>query len=491
VTNEPDPFGTLGEKYMFLLQLPRGSAAVLQGPYWESLYRDFEAAGLRPMALSALLPGTQIDGAFLETSAGALLGRLTPSGSAVVLSRPHLIPASWRRARFRRIARACGFTIQAEFRPFPTIERPEVFLSPDANAAEWELRPQIGIRTVARVVRPHGKHRLWFLSRSNQPASGLLQAGTLASQATGDGGLWVERFHLRRRGALVLVMAGANGRRLLRIATNRSVAELTRRNHSVLKALRARGLPEKVQSLLPAPLGEARHAAVEAFAEEFKPGRLAWTLYRNSQYRERIDADLFQFSHQLQAGTRRHTILSQELLEAFIDRHLDAIRHRLGDDRRISDRLDAIGGRIRQMLENRSVTICVGHGDYGIGNALASPDGAVTAIIDWDQFEEVDLPGIDWCDYLLKANHYRYSVKQAFGRVLGEVARTGCLAADHQGFGANDFGLTAADLRLIPCLAVLREMNRAARFPGELRRDIEHYRDQLEMVGRCLSGDDA
>jgi hypothetical protein len=491
VTSERDPFGTLGEKFMFLLQLPPGTPVGIQRGYWESLLPDFETAGLRPMALQNLTPGTRLGAAFLEMKGLGALGqhleKLTGDGKAIVLSRQHLIPASWRRGQLRRIVRHNGFTVHAEFRPYPTMELVEAYLLPAADAASWDLRKRSIPSRISRLFKPHGKQRIWFVTRPNHPLSGFDRAALLAVEATGEQ-LAVERFHLRRRGALVFVMTGEAVRRVLRVATNRSVAALTRRNHEVLRWLRAQDLPDSVKSLLPAPLGVARSHDVEAFAEEFKPGRMAWTLYRDADCRGRIDAALFRFSHQLQHSTRRDITLSPAQREAFIGRHLGDIRLRLGTVGRIAQQLDLIGHRLRRLLEGRKLPVSVGHGDYGIGNALAMADGVVTAVIDWDQFEEMDLPGVDWCDYVLKANHYRQSVPEAFRRLLEESSRTGWLAPAHRGFGAEDFGLTAADLRLIPGLAVVREINRAARFPAELQGAAAYYAEQLELVGGCLPG---
>jgi hypothetical protein len=293
---------------------------------------------------------------------------------------------------------------------------------------------------------------------------------------------------LRRRGALVFILLSGSGvRRVLRVATNPFVSTLARRNQKVTGELRSRPtVTDSVRELIPAPLGSSSNESVQAFAEDFRPGRLAWTLYRNERCRRRIDQDLFRFSHGLQLQTRYQTTLNGPQLERLIDGFVQPIQERLGHYPPARDSLGRIASRLHTLLSERVMFLCSGQGDFGVGNALATPEGAVTGIIDWDQYQEHDLPGLDWCDHCLKANHFKQSVSESLPQLVNRATSAGWLDPEHTGFGSSDFGLKLSDMRLIPCLAALREMSRAARFPGELSRPQEQYAALLELVGHLL-----
>ena len=300
------------------------------------------------------------------------------------------------------------------------------------------------------------RDRLLFLQTRGGP-NGFAEAGRLLNTATGDEGFAVERFHLRRRGALVMVLRHPSGqRRVVRIATNPRVAALARWNQEITRDLRGQAtLAPEARQLIPEPLGVASNGTVEGFAESFHPGRLAWLLYRNDECRSRIDQDLFRFSHALQSTTCRQTRLDGEALAGLLARYLGPVEQRLGNRPGLGGRLGAIRTRLRQLLGGRVFPLCAAHGDYGVGNALATPEGNLTAIIDWDQFQPADPAGVDWCDYRIKAEHFRRPVLDRLPAMIAEASRHGGLAAPHSGFGAADFDLGPAatwpSFRAWPC----------------------------------------
>ncbi|HEX9895999.1 MAG TPA: phosphotransferase, partial [Gemmatimonadales bacterium] len=409
--------------------------------------------------------------------------RFPPRGKAVVLIRRRLVPAGWVRNQVRRAAGRAGLAVRAEFLPVPNLDQVEAFLIRDRDPTEWRLGRSPRLPVSLKQPREH----VFFLAPADG-ATGFSEAARLLNRATGDHDFSVERFHLRRRGALVLVLAGADdARRLVRVATNPTTAGLVRKNRSITERLRDRpDLAPAARGLIPSPLGESGNGIVEAFVEEFRPGRLAWLLYRDPECRVRIEDDLFRFSHGFQSSTRRESRLEGRLLDDLIEGYLEPIRVRLGAEPGIARLLDLAGTRLRRLLEGRARSLCASHGDFGVGNALAAADGTITAIIDWDQYQDQDLPGIDWCDYRLKVEHFRLSVFDGLRQLVDDAVRTGFLAPRQKGFGEEDFGLRRADMRTIPCLAVLREVSRAARFPGELQSSVSHYAALLDLVNRFM-----
>ena len=460
----------------------------ITGAYWTSLAEDFGAAGLRLVPQEAT-PSQPLEAAFVQTRGwndrgiGQAASRLGGSARMVVLVRRNHLPDQWSRARAISAAARNGLAVEAEFIPVPTIDHAEAFLTPGQERGDWQLGHSRN--PLAAFLGP--RDRLLFLG-THGGHDGFAEAGRLLEAATGDAGFTVERFHLRRRGALVMVLRHPNrSGRVIRIATNPRVAALARWNQEITRDLRGQAaLTSEARELIPEPLGTASNGTVEGFAESFHPGRLAWLLYRNEKIRSRIDRGLFQFSHALQSATCRQTRLEGDALAGLLDRYLGAVEKRLGNRPGLGERLGSIRNRLGRLLGGRGFPLCAAHGDYGVGNAIATPEGTLTAIIDWDQFQPADPAGVDWCDYRIKADHFRRSVFDGLPAMIAEATRHGALAAPHSGFGAGDFGLTQPDLTTIPCLAVLREMARSAGFPGELAQSESHYKSMLDLVGRHL-----
>jgi hypothetical protein len=484
-----DPFASLGEKFRFLLQLSAGARVVVHGPYWTALSEDLKAAGLNPVPPG--LNGARIDAWFIELGgwgAGVLepaARSLASASTLVALRRRGWAPDRWSRHLVHRIVHRAGLKVAGEFIPLPQIETPEAFLAAHLDPVDWIFRGS-RIRTLLSLDAPADR---LFLVAHHAEVPGFKEASALLARASGETGFVVERFHLRRRGALVMGLNGPDrAARILRVATNPRVAALTRRNHEVTEHLHGTAaFPEAVRHLIPRPLGRAVGEGVEAWAETLLPGRLAWMLYQDPQCETRIDRDLFRFTHAFQTATCRRVALDGENLQQLLQAYFEPIERRLGNRIEIGNRLLALRQRLHILLLGRTCSLAAAHGDFGVGNALATRTDGVTAVIDWDQFLPVDFAGVDWCDYRFKARHHREPVLDALPRVIASATASGSLAGAYSGFGA-EFGFDQSDMAIIPCFGLLRELTRAAGFPGELRKPDSYYVRLLDLVGANLPG---
>lgn len=493
--SETDHYGSLAEKYRFILQLAEGASVIVRGPYWTAMAADLTRIGLYPETRDPVagcqppVPGSAL---LLDLEPGEwpelpeVVKRVAREGIAVLLLR-----SRWSVAlKAAVIRRRLGFRAYrlAEFSPVPNLASVEAFVSRGAPTTVWQLR-QGRLRSIVTRLRRPQQQRFLFIADPDRP-TGFTVAPALLQQATGDTGFRVERFHLRRRGALVIVLSkGHQMRRLMRVATNPAVARLVERNQAATATLLQRAdLPADTLRLIPRPLGRCNTEPGAIFVEEYREGRLAWTLYRDPALHSRIDNGLFHFSHSLQRAARQEMTVGARMLEGLMQQYLDPLRERFQGDGPIGNTLHDIGQVMVQAFHNRTIFRTVGHGDYGLGNALALPDGTLSAVIDWDQFVPDDLPGVDWCDYRLKATHYQRSLLQALREMVADAVANGFLAPRHRGFGPDDFALTPTDLRLIPCLAALRELARSARFPSELSGEPRQYRDVLGTIAGLMQG---
>ncbi|HEX9892771.1 MAG TPA: hypothetical protein VGA78_02560, partial [Gemmatimonadales bacterium] len=194
MTTELDPYGRLGEKYRFLLQLPPGAPVRVSGRYWEPLAEDFLASGLQPVALtdsSVTQPGSILC-AFVEAHGHEVHprfgDRFPPRGKAVVLIRRRLVPAGWVRNQVRRAAGRAGLAVRAEFLPVPNLDQVEAFLIRDRDPTEWRLGRSPRLPVSLRQPREH----VFFLAPADG-ATGFSEAARLLSHATGDHDFSVER----------------------------------------------------------------------------------------------------------------------------------------------------------------------------------------------------------------------------------------------------------------------------------------------------------
>jgi hypothetical protein len=490
---EPDPYSSLAEKYRFILQLAEGTPVVLRGPYWTEMAADFSRIGHSPDAgggreLTAFTPGAalliDLPSSVPPDHAGALLPELMRGGVAVVLSRSRQAPWLALRAFRRPLVRA-GMMVH-EFRAVPDLPNIEAFVAPGGDRSSWQLAHH-RFRAIARdLIRRPEQQRFLFVVPPDRH-TGFAEAANRLQRATGESGFGIERYHLRRRGALVLVLRRGERRRVLRVATNPAVGRLVLRNHECTTELLSRpGLPAAVGGLIPRPLGRETDSQADVFIEEYRGGRLAWTIYREPHLQSRLDRELFRFTRDLQLATRRTATMGSELIESLAGHYLSPLHQRFGGDHPVEECLRDIRQSLDRRLRGRTLFCAVAHGDFGVGNALAMPDGALSAVIDWDQYFPDDVPGVDWCDYRLKAAHYRRNLIQGVRDLVTETSATGSLAPQHGGFGLEDFGLTRADMRLVPCLAALRELARSARFPAESSTAHPDYRDALAVIARLL-----
>lgn len=99
--------------------------------------------------------------------------------------------------------------------------------------------------------------------------------------------------------------------------------------------------------------------------------------------------------------------VASDLLERMVDGPIDLLRSSLRASR-WGAALDLLSMELRMEFKGRSMMTGWSHGDYYPGNVLVGPAGEVSAVLDWGQAEERDLPVLDLVHWLL-------SVPQANG----------------------------------------------------------------------------
>jgi aminoglycoside phosphotransferase (APT) family kinase protein len=123
---------------------------------------------------------------------------------------------------------------------------------------------------------------------------------------------------------------------------------------------------------------------------------------------------------------------------------------RAGADHAALDRLQL---RLRDDLSGRPLTSCFVHGDFWLGNVLATDDGTVTGIVDW---ERAGAPGLASVDLMTLVLTGRVEARRReLGPVVRDLLTGGPLDADEQALLRTGPDADELDERTVVLLAWL------------------------------------
>lgn len=505
--NGDDPFANAALKYAALIDLEPGARVSLQGSHWATMAQEFASAGFEV----ATTPAPDCAWVALDlTRAGsrrevrdAILGlkeSLSPTGIAAVLTTNALAPSTFGQGltpgEVRRTLTRAGLFLMREYLPLPTLESVELFEA--CFGERMSLRRDE--RWIKRVLSRMGLYpilhaeRLYFCSadpmRDRLPMAWVAR-WHLAGTEVDPGPLATKRYYLRRRGALLVVLCTQldTRRMVLRVATSDKVAEVLERNATFSERVRSNlSLDESVRNLVPRSLGSFVEHGRRNFIEEYREGDPAWMLGRSRKLELRVRGQAFDILHRLQHATAVVTRLEAPVLERVVGATIETVAARFDESSRVHGLLLEMRTRLMAGFAGRTLPLVWAHGDYGVGNLLTDSRGNITALVDWDTFNEADLPGIDWCHYVLSRDRNAGLGVMASTRQVIEGARiTGYLAPEFHGFGPDDFGLNGGDAIRIPCLSTLRDLARSARYPSEFKGDEKGYIDRFVQLNQMLA----
>jgi O-antigen/teichoic acid export membrane protein/thymidylate kinase len=222
--------------------------------------------------------------------------------------------------------------------------------------------------------------------------------------------------------------------------------------------------------LLPTVVGNGRSGSRVFVAEGALPGLPAERLIRDPAIRAVLLPTAGSAIGELHRRTMRRSEVDADLMDAWVHapiRQLAMILGRRDDGGSGLRRLAALGDRLVERLDGRTMEVSWIHGDYWPGNLLATADGRrVTGIVDWDQASDGFPPIQDVIHLLL------YARRLCDGRELGDVVR-GFLGTER----LDDVELAAVaaagttwpsleEVRLATALAWLRHVGSFVGLPG-------------------------
>ena len=350
----------------------------------------------------------------------SLTGMLRPFDA---LSSASTVAGAWR----TRMHRAGLYRVE-EFLPLPSIRSPEEFVSSRHGKIILSRRASLLDRAASRLGALPLFHEGWlyFASRPEAGTHPLLRgvAHGLRARNSECGELRVDRFDLRERGALVLLLSQSSGgsrpgsigirprigahestppladtaRVVCRVTADARTNRGVRQNAAWVSRLhQSSRLPLDAKSLVPRSLGDFDLPSGHAYAESLIEGAIGWKLVGTPRVEARLFDTLYAFVRTLGRSTARLTHVDTPLFAA-----LARPAYQLCIDEETSDLLTVLVERLRTRLVDTSRTLVWAHGDFGYGNAIAeSRSGTLRGVIDWEQARE-DLAGTDLLNFLVQ-----------------------------------------------------------------------------------------
>ena len=512
---EGDPFGNSAAKLAILLGIESHERVLVIAPgghpWKDELAAHFPACviaeeGWTPEGVAALGRGSfalvllAIDGQLLRQDLQRLVSDLRPllreRGSLILAAKnrfglrrmrraPRSLLSQAHQSRFgyRATLRNAGFGAIAEFLPLPDGGVAEELVSSDAEIALPAYASRIEKRLAAMGAYPFfSDDFLYIASAGESPFLPLLEELSACgddSSPDNPGPSSLERFALRPRGALILVLRERdNGRRTIcRITGGAQVDRVIRENLRWTEWIHAfPHLPAATRRLIPLPLGCRNIQGNRAYLEEMLQGVIAWKLAVDRGVEPVLFAEMNEFLRQLDLTTVEKRQLPAQALDELLPRP----GHEWLEPEFVSLLSDLRAQLVRQTVD-RWDTFTLSHGDFGYGNTLADPRTAkITGVIDWDQ-GRMDLRGVDLVNFLVQRQRMleRVPLTSALATVGDAIISGGFPSVDPRLDYARDWARERRQRALLLGWAVWRYVERDARY----RRG--YLRDRLQL-SECL-----
>ncbi len=507
--------GSRAPKLAAMLGLSRESGVLLAGKdlgEWEPDFADY-FGNLRvasPAQLRSNLDGTRFDLIVLtpgfqdhadsaDEVMRSLFTSLTREGSVFVLAENRYGARAARRdprrllsgsrnsiPRYRHQLERAGFQSVREFLPLPNLTHAEEFVCTqhgEIALASYASRLETVLNRAGMLWLIHDGAAFIASSRDCGPAPVLEEIRSYLEQTgKGCGPVELDRFDLRDRGALVLMLRWGSQRIVCRLGVDEEINRTLRRNFEwTTNLVNADNISQSVKSLIPQPLGFASLQAGSAQLEALMPGTIAWKLAGSEQAESRMLREMERFLIQLGHDTGRKIAADRGAAEAL----LDPVRP-LRIDEQIGGAYDRLRELLLKRITGKSLDVVLSHGDFGYGNAIASaPTGKLNGIIDWDQARE-DMLGLDLVNFLIQRQRSRASVSlpEAFQSVGAQIIAGGFGAVNHQLTHDKEFPLDAGTRAELTGVAALRFAQRDMAYPEV----FASARNDLLAVMHCAIG---
>gem|GEM_PF-3873351 len=396
----------------------------------------------------------------------------------------------------KRISKAAGFGFIREFSLAPDVYMPEEYVSTECGSVE--LRADV--RWIVKLLNYLGLHRFlhggyFYIIARGSDNSCLQQLKTVfmllpEGELPPDQDIKLERFYLRNRGSLLLVLLNnaTCTKYLARIATSRKINSVLSRNREAVD--RIHNLPEiapEIRMKIPRIVDKRDLNGANIYIEEYKTCVIAWKLRRDPALDRVIYSNAFEFIYKFNLGTRKQQTVTDQLFDKIIGHDLDRLGKAFAENNYQVIWVNRVRDLLYSWFSGRQITVVIGHGDYGPGNILCDEkSGALLAVIDWDTYVGKELPGVDFLNYRLQQlrNAREWDLVAAIGDLYQELAGREYPDTRMPGYNESDFGITCKDLIAYLCITVIRFARRSVPY----RKEFLDLLDETVMQSRQSTG---
>lgn len=452
-----DDFSDPSWKIALLLQLPLKASVFLSGDAAESWKDAFAARGYRVLTTKMNACSSHAVGACdavlhfpaplqsTPTSLPSLLRRLGTRGQFLGLFRRRIALFRGGREAFRSLLSHDGVTRlrcarhlrRAEmgnvdfWLPLPNLPNVEEFSSAD-SVEEVEASSGRG-RLYSRIFRLCSDGLGVYGARSHQ--SGLQQLLQQLEAGCGRQGIDVRslrivRFDLRARGALIAFLRSSRlpYGLVCRFADGDATRAQLQRHWDLQREVRADLSRIAMEKRIPRAVAQLDIGDVRCWIEERSKGTISWRL--QPRFKSHFNEQLLGFLHSVAQLAGDERLATQEEIDAQLDVWAEQVS-RLPQS--LHDTLTASRRYLCAALRTEKFRYGWAHGDFGYGNAVASPaDGQLEAVIDWETASRCSPVGLDLFNLLIQRSLEENSgnlqksiahlVSQIYGDRLNELA---------------------------------------------------------------------
>ena len=390
------------------------------------------------------------------------------------------VSTSW---NWRHRLHRAGFDTVLEFLPLPGLSCPEEFV--ESRLGEIALSSQFsfiekGLATLG-LFRFFHEGYIYLASGTSGGTRRILDP--LAGEISRNGGmtdqLVLERFDLRDRGALLLLVREARSLRRLvaRVATSTMVDDVVGRNALWVEKIRNNDrISPGIKSKVPRQCGSYRIGESKIYVEELVEGVLAWKVVHEKKIQDPLFQGVYGFIRDFNQGTVVKRRIQGSLCAQLI--YGGATN---GAGRELSDHLSMLQAQLFRKLQGNDVHLVWAHGDYGYGNAIVDPrSGGLNGVIDWDQARE-DLAGVDLLNFLLQKHRIEAggSLPSSIRDFGDRLVKKGLRSLDERIDYAETFSIKHRDIPVLLGVVVLRMVLQEASYSGSIE---QQDKPQLHLV---------
>lgn len=397
---------------------------------------------------------------------------------------------------YKNLLNKSGFSCIRGFLPLPSVDDMEDIVADEAEKFQLPGYFHI-IQKVANACGFYNKIHDGYIFFASVSVSGPIEQFlqwlevTLSEKLREKHKLTLERFDLRKRGALVIFVADApSGKKyVVRVAVTKDIDGKIKNNAVWTNRLHNNQIiPKQVKQKVPAPILHTDYLGRDIYIETMVPGILAWKVIGDKAVNKKIDSNAIRFLRDLNTSTKKSICVDEILLEHFLQEDINILNESVNLSSEFKSAMSDIASYIRNKMLGREFMFVWAHGDYGSGNIFVSEkDMEITGVIDWETARTLELPGVDLINMQIQAGRVQgeTSLLNSFETVVGRALAMRKIFSHSDNSYESDFGIGTEEIKIVLLMTAIRFIAREMHYSvtddhlNEFNNLIRFVRDRI------------